>query len=175
MQEQIINTNSTLKNTKTYSLMYESPFSQRSTILAFGLHSDITSCKASANFPFWYQCTAKPKNTHTHIYIYRERRGTVNDLGSAFVFGDDLRRSEIQLLLLSFIVRHRLGASDILLRLKLMKLKIYLYTWNQKPGKKKANNRIGPQTKSIKECETQINRRRKSRTYRDKMTATELS
>lgn len=35
---------------KTYSLMYESPISQTSTILAFGLHSDITSCKASAKF-----------------------------------------------------------------------------------------------------------------------------
>jgi len=152
MQEQIINTNSTLKNTKTYSLMYESPFSQRSTILAFGLHSDITSCKASANFPFWYQCTAKPKNTHTHIYIERERRGTVNDLGSAFVFGDDLRRSEIQLLLLSFIVRHRLGASDILLRLKLMKLKIYLLGIKSQVKKKQIIELVHKQraSKSVK-------------------------
>ena len=34
----------------TYSLMNESPISQTSTILAFGLHSAITLCKASANF-----------------------------------------------------------------------------------------------------------------------------
>lgn len=31
--------------------MYESPFSQMSTILAFGLHSDTTNCKASVDFP----------------------------------------------------------------------------------------------------------------------------
>ena len=37
---------------------------------------------------------------------------TVNDLGGAFVFGDDFRGSEIQLLLLSFF------ADDIVLELQ---------------------------------------------------------
>jgi hypothetical protein len=35
------------KSLNAYSLIYESPFSQISTILAFGLHSDIANCNAS--------------------------------------------------------------------------------------------------------------------------------
>lgn len=37
-----------LNKLDTYSRIYESPFSQRSTILALGLHSDNTNCNASA-------------------------------------------------------------------------------------------------------------------------------
>jgi hypothetical protein len=36
-----------LRQSDYYSLMKESPFSQRSTILAFGLHSEMTSFRAS--------------------------------------------------------------------------------------------------------------------------------
>lgn len=55
--------------TYTYSLINESPFSQMSTILALGLHSDITNFKASAK--------QKPKiskfNTKTHSTLKRIR------------------------------------------------------------------------------------------------------
>lgn len=124
---------------KTYSLMYESPISQTSTILAFGLHSDITSCKASAKFRKINIISHKltndrhksrlyhSQNQHLvhsinyHIYNYhiltcmyamKSEKITVNNLSGTLVFGDHFWRGEIQLLLLPLVVgRHGFKAS----------------------------------------------------------------
>lgn len=93
----------------THSLIKTSAFSQRSTILALGLHSTNTSCNASAFIRIIkignrYHPSLHQKN-YSHIKHDQENL-TVNDFCSSFVFCDYFRISEIQLLLLSFFVRH---------------------------------------------------------------------
>lgn len=113
----------------SYSLMNASPFSHTSTILAFGLHSDSTTCKASANFfsrkfnQTHKEKTAPPRNHKMkyqapvlevnstfpkHKKSKQKKREilTVDNFSSGFILGNNLRRGEIQLSLFSFIVRH---------------------------------------------------------------------
>lgn len=107
-------------NVKTYSQVKESPISQMSTIFAFGLHWDITSCNASA----WMLCykeqchnsyNKKLKSNYAASSIRhameRQRLVTVYDLSSIFVLCNNTRRGEIQLHLLAFIFRRHLFVS----------------------------------------------------------------